>query len=256
MSLLQINGLTKQFGGLTAVDDLTFDVNEGEILGLIGPNGAGKTTVFNLLTGLLMPTKGKAIFNGEDITGLRPSKVAEKGMVRTWQVSGLFANMTVWQSVIIGCHIHCRIGFWQAIFGGASKRKKEEAVQERAARILELMGLASYKDMLTKHLPIGILRRLGVSIALGAEPKLLLLDEPVSGMNPEETLQAMELVKDINKSGVTVLLVEHNMRAVMSTCHRIVVIQYGKKIAEGTPQEIVRNEQVIQAYLGGAAKRA
>jgi len=256
LSLLVIRGLKKQFGGLVAINDLSFHIEKGEILGMIGPNGAGKTTTFNLITGVYAPTAGKVKFKEEDITSFRPSKIAEKGIVRTWQVANLFANMTVLQSVIIGCHVGGRIGFWQAIAGGASVRKKEKVVEEKAMRMLDLMGLTGFKDALSKHLPHGLQRRLGIAIALCADPELLLLDEPVSGMNPEEIQETMALIKKINKEGITILLVEHNMRAVMGTCDRIVVLYYGKQIAEGLPKEIAQNQEVIKAYLGGAARVA
>ena len=256
MSLLAIKSLRKHFGGLVAINDLSFHIEKGEILGMIGPNGAGKTTTFNLITGIYAPTAGKVEFKGEDISGLRPSKIAKKGIVRTWQVSSLFANMTVLQSVIIGCHIGGKIAFWQAIAGGASVQKKEKDVEEKAMGILERLGLTGFSEMLSKHLPHGIQRRLGIAIALGADPELLLLDEPVSGMNPEEIQETMALIKKINSEGITVLLVEHNMRAVMGACDRIVVLYYGGKIAEGLPQEITQNQEVIKAYLGGAARVA
>jgi branched-chain amino acid transport system ATP-binding protein len=256
MNLLDIKGLRKHFGGLVAIDDLSFHIEKEKILGLIGPNGAGKSTAFNLITGVYAPTAGEVKFKGEDITGLRPSKIAAKGILRTWQVSALFANMTVLQSVIIGCHLRGKVGFWQAIRGGASVQEKEEDVQEKATRILHHMGLAEHRDMLSKNLPHGYRRRLGIAIALGADPELLLLDEPASGMNPDETRELMALIRKINKEGITVLLVEHNMRAVMSTCDRIVVLVYGKKIAEGLPQEIAQNREVIQAYLGGSERDA
>ena len=255
MSLLEIRGLKKHFGGLVAINDLSFYIEEGEILGLIGPNGAGKSTAFNLITGVYSPTAGKVEFNGEDITSLRPSQIAGRGIVRTWQVSPLFANVTVLQNVIIGCHLRGRIGFWQTIVGSASAPKKEEEVREKVNKILHRMGLTEFKDVLSKHMPHGFLRRLGIAIALGADPELL-LDEPVSGMNPEEIREAIALIKKINKEGITILLVEHNMRAVMTTCDRIIVLYYGKKIAEDLPKGIAQNQEVIKAYLGGAARVA
>jgi branched-chain amino acid transport system ATP-binding protein len=256
VGLLEVRGLRRNFGGLAAISDLSFEVEKGEILGMIGPNGAGKTTTFNLITGVYAPTAGQVRFRGEDITGLRSSKVAEKGIVRTWQMGNLFADMTVLQSVTIGCHLGGEISLWQAITGGASVRKKEHDVQEKATRILDLMGLTGFRDALSKHLPHGFQRRLGIAIALGANPELLLLDEPISGMNPEEIQQTMALVKKLNKEGITILLVEHNMRVVMDACQRIFVLHYGRKIAEGLPSEISQNPEVIQAYLGGAAEVA
>jgi branched-chain amino acid transport system ATP-binding protein len=225
-------------------------------LGLIGPNGAGKSTAFNLITGFYSPTAGKIEYKGEDITGLKSNQIAKRGIVRTWQVSGLFANMTVLQSQIIGCHLGGRIGFWPTILGNRAVREKEEEVREKANKILDIVGLAEFKEMLCRHLPHGLLRRLGIAIALGADPGLMLLDEPVSGMNPGEIQETMALIKNLNKKGMTILLVEHNMKAVMSTCDRIIVLHYGKKIAEGFPQEIAQNQRVIQAYLGGSSKVA
>jgi branched-chain amino acid transport system ATP-binding protein len=256
VSVLGVRGLRKHFGGLVAINDLSFHIEKGEILGMIGPNGAGKTTAFNLITGVYVPTSGKVDFKGEDITGLRPSRIAEKGIIRTWQVSNLFANMTVQQSVIIGCHLEGRIGFWQTILGSASVRKKEVEVQEKVMKILDMVALTGFGETLTKHLPHGLQRRLGIAIALCAGPELLLLDEPVSGMNPEESQETMALIKQINKQGISILLVEHNMKAVMGTCDRIIVLYYGKKIAEGLPKEISQNQEVIRAYLGGAARIA
>lgn len=250
MNLLEVRGLRKHFGGLVAINDLSFHIEKGGILGIIGPNGAGKTTVFNLITGVYSPTAGKVEFKGEDITGLRPSMIAEKGIVRTWQVTSLFANMTVLQNVIIGCHLVGKIGLWQAIVGGASLRKKEEDVQEKAMRILDLMWLVPHKDKLAKELSGGYQKALSLAIAFSANPELLLLDEPVTMLSQDKVEMVMGLVTKVRDAGTTVVVVEHNMKAIMDYCDRIFVLAYGKKIAEGLPQEIRENEEVIEAYLG------
>jgi len=250
MALLEVKGITKHFGGLVAVSDLEFNVYKGEILGLIGPNGAGKTTVFNLLSGVHKPTKGKVVFKGENITGLKPNKVASKGVVRTFQATNLFQEMTALENVLVAHHIRIRTGFCRALFSTPFARRDGKAIEQRGAEILESMGLEHAKDELAKNLPHGHQRALGISMALAADPELLLLDEPVTGMNPEETMTMMKMIKEIRDRGKTLLVVEHDMRAIMGMSDRIIVLNFGRKIAEGLPEEIRKNRDVLEAYLG------
>jgi len=248
--ILETHRLTKIFGGLQAISDLDLSVYEGELLGLIGPNGAGKTTFFNLVSGFYKPTKGHIIYRGEDITGLRPDKVAEKGIVRTFQQTVLFSNTTVLENVLVATHLQSTMGLWPTILNTSRYRTREKTALNRAFELLDYVGLGEVKEELSSNLPHGHQRSLGIAIALAANPRFLLLDEPVTGMNQEETEAMMDLIKRINESGITVLLVEHNMRAVMGICERIIVINFGRKIAEGSPEEVSQNEEVIQAYLG------
>jgi branched-chain amino acid transport system ATP-binding protein len=249
-NVLEIEGLTKYFGGLAAVSGLDMSVKSGEILGLIGPNGAGKTTFFNLVTGFLRPTKGRVIFEGKDITAKNSHYVAGKGMVRTFQLSNIFPDFTVRQNIVLAHHLKPRIGFWETVFHTRNSQRKEEDILRHSQKILELVGIEAMADIAAGTLPHGHKRLLGIAIALAAEPKLLLLDEPLSGMSAEEVSETMGLINRLWQSGITILLIEHNMRGAMSLCHRLVVINFGKKIAEGLPQEIRENKDVIQAYLG------
>lgn len=250
MALLEVRGLTKYFGGLGAVIDLDFDVNQGEVLGLIGPNGAGKTTVFNLISGFYHPSKGKVIFRGYDITSLKPSRIAALGLVRTFQTTTLFYDQTVLQNIVMALFLDQRLSSFGSVFNIRSAQREEERIQQRAIEILERMGLAEVKDKLAGSLPHGFQRALGVAIALAADPELMLLDEPVTGMTAVETTTMMSWIQRIRDQGITVLLVEHDMRAVMDTCDRIVVLNFGRKIAEGTPEETKENKDVIESYLG------
>jgi branched-chain amino acid transport system ATP-binding protein len=250
LAMLEIKGLTKTFGGLVAVSGLDMTVNQGEIVGLIGPNGAGKTTVFNLITGFIQPTKGQVMFEQSDIAGQATHLIAEKGIVRTFQLSAFLPDMTVLQNVLVSCHLHPKAGVGGAIFNLPSYRKKEQYACDYAMDILQSLGLDSIKDELARNLPHGHQRLLGIAIALSAKPKLLLLDEPLTGMNAAEVRESLTLINKIRSAGTTVLLVEHNMRAVMGLCDRIVVLNFGRKIAEGLPDEIRRNKDVIEAYLG------
>lgn len=248
--MLEIKGLTKYFGGLAAVNNLDMTVNQGEIVGLIGPNGAGKTTVFNLITGSISPTKGQIMFEQADITGQSTHSIAAKGVVRTFQQTALLPDLTVLQNILVSCYLHPKAGVWEAIFNLPSCRKKEQYTFGQVMGILHFLGLNSVRDELARNLPHGHQRLLGIAIALSAHPKLLLLDEPLSGMNAAEVSQSLMLINMIRLAGTTILLVEHNMRAVVKLCNKIVVLNFGRKISEGLPQEVKRNKDVIEAYLG------
>ncbi len=250
--MLEIKGLTRYFGGLAAVCGLDMSMKLGNIVGLIGPNGAGKTTVFNLITGFLRPTEGQVVFEGRDITMRSPHEIATYGIVRTFQGDNLFPEFTVLQNVILACHLKPGVGFFETIFHTRSSRRKEKDIVNRAQLLLDLVGLNKMADVMARNLAHGHKRILGMAIALAAEPKLLLLDEPLSGMNAEEVSETIQLIDRLWKRGMSILLIEHNMRAAMSLCQKIVVLNFGRKIAEGTPEEIRGNPEVIQAYLGSS----
>lgn len=254
MSILQVHNLTKTFGGLTAVSDLSFDVEEGEIRGLIGPNGAGKTTTFSVISGFYAPTSGRVIYRGKDISGMRTSAIAELGLVRTFQVTTLFQEFSVLDNVLIGCHLQGRSSLLSTLFGTDTTR--QEQARQKALEALDFFELSDRKEDLTSNLPHGSQRALGMAVALASDPKLLLLDEPFTGMNPEETRHMMELVRKVCARGVTVLLVEHDMQAVMGLCGSITVLNFGKLLAAGTPEEIRNNPEVIEAYLGTSTNAA
>lgn len=253
MRLLDIQNVSMHFGGLKAIKNLDFIMEQGEIRGLIGPNGAGKTTLFNVISGVYIPTEGRFFFKGKDITVLRPHATARLGIIRTFQAITLFKHFTVLRNVMLGCHLHSNYNFLGALFNSPSYLRHERENERKAMEILEFMGLAKYRHELAMNLPHGHQRALGVSIALAAGPVLLMLDEPVTGMNTDETAAMMKLIQKISDRGITILLIEHDMKAVMGICEKITVLNFGEKIAEGTPEEIQKNPDVHEAYLGGEA---
>jgi branched-chain amino acid transport system ATP-binding protein len=250
MPILDVQRLTRRFGGLTAVDELSFSVEEGEVRGLIGPNGAGKTTTFNVISGFYAPTSGRVLYDDRDIAGLRTSAIAELGLIRTFQSTTLFQEFTVLDNVMVGAHLQARDSLFNTLLG--RNRAREAAAQKQARETLEFFGLLARADELASNLPHGLQRALGMTVALAAEPKLLLLDEPFTGMNPEETRHMMDLVRRVRDRGITILLVEHDMQAVMGLCDRITVLNFGRLLTEGAPDEIRRHPDVIEAYLGAA----
>lgn len=250
MAVLEIKSVTKQFGGLTALHDVNFEVEEGEIRGLIGPNGAGKSTMFKNIAGFYTPTKGEIVFRGQNIAGKHPSTVSELGVVRTFQETTLFQELTVFENALVGCHIRARSNIFSAILG--LDKEKQKRAEQKTLEVLAFMGLMDRRDQFASALPLGSQRALAISVALTAEPKVLLMDEPFAGMNPEETNHMMELTKKVRESGVTIVLVEHDMKAVMGLCDYLTVLNFGQLLAEGTPEEVRNNKEVIEAYLGGA----
>ena len=250
MALLTVENLEKRFGGLIAVNDISFKVESGEIFTIIGPNGAGKSTLFKLITSFTHPTSGRVIFEGEDITRLPAHVVARKGVVRTFQETTIFKEMTVVENVIVAHHLRSRASSLGIFVNSPKARRDEERFRESANSIIEILGLDAVRNEQARNLPHGYLRELGIAIARAAEPKALLLDEPFSGMNPEETDRVVDMVRGIRDRGITILLVEHDMRAVMRISDRILVLNFGSMVALGTPPEIQNNESVIEAYLG------
>jgi branched-chain amino acid transport system ATP-binding protein len=250
MAILRTEELTKDFGGLRALNKVTLDVQQGEILGLIGPNGSGKTTMLNVITGFLKTTAGHTTYEGVGITGLKPNRIAKMGVIRTFQLTSLFPNLTVVENIVRGKHLHTKSSFIGSFLGSKNYREEEVKLRHEVMDILAFVDLQGRGDRVARNLPAAEQRILEIAIALAAKPKLLLLDEPASGMNILEAARAMELVRSIQKTGVTTVVIEHNMKVIMQLCSRIAVLNEGMKIAEGTPEEISKNKEVISVYLG------
>ena len=248
--ILETKKLSKTFGGLKAVSEVDMQVAEGEIVGLIGPNGAGKSTFFNLITGVLTPSEGRVFFKGNDITFKKPHEIAELGIGRSFQLNPLFGDFTVMENVAASFHLHPKSNMWQIFFNTTAYRKNESLIAEKALEILHLLGLENVSEELARNLPHGFQKMLGVARALAVQPRMLLLDEPLGGMNPSEIEFALEAIRKIHQQGVSILIVEHNMQ-ILDLCDRVVVISFGQKISEGLPNDIRENKEVIRAYFGG-----
>ena len=252
--LLKATDVSEVFGGLKAVSDFNFHINKGELIGLIGPNGAGKTTAFNLITGVYQPTTGEIIFDGKSIVGLKPYQITQRGIARTFQNIRLFSELSVLENVKIAFHFHVKYGILESVFRIGRYFKEEERIEAEAMKLLKIFHLEDKAGELAKNLPYGAQRRLEIARALAAKPKLLLLDEPAAGMNPQETKELMEMIAWIRREfALTILLIEHDMSLVMGICERIYVLEYGTIIAQGTPDVIKKDPEVIRAYLGGEA---
>lgn len=251
--LLQAKNVSKHFGGLKAVNNVNMEVKKGSVFGIIGPNGAGKTTFFNLCSGTFPLTSGEFWYDGKNITNRPSEEIAKLGIVRTFQNIKLFQYLSVLENVKVGCHIHTKTNVWDALLHTKQYKRDEEYAQRQAEKVLEEVGLTEYRDWKAGNLPYGLQRKVEIARALAANPKLLLLDEPAAGMNPAETWSLLEFIKRINESGHTIVVIEHDMKFVMNLCDEIMVLSFGEKICEGTPEVVKNDKQVQEAYFGRGA---
>jgi len=248
--MLELRNVSKFFGKLAALADVSLKINQGELVGLVGPNGSGKTTLFNVISGSYSASRGEIFYDGKRITGWRPDQIASMGVVRTFQSNVLYKDATVLENIIRGCYLKMETNSWRAFFGTERYRKMERVAVQRAEELIRFWGLSEARDVLADQLPHGDKRRLGLAVAVAADPKLLLLDEPVGGMSGEEIMDVIGHIRELGRQGITVILVEHHVKTVVNLCQRLIVLNYGQRIADGKPEEVTSQRDVIEAYLG------